>query len=148
MNFIPSSVKDVFNAAALQQVIFNLLHNSYEILQKRGKIEIDIDKNHIFSKRYIKINYRNNGPKLSPEEEKKIFIPSFTGRKNGSGLGMSIAKQLMIKMGGAIRISQPKEGWGVQFSIYLPAGFSKKLSDKKQDLSLDAFYSRERHMLF
>lgn len=129
-NKVPNSLKVLIDESSFYQVLFNLFHNSTSILPRAGKISIDVDENNPVSSHFIKLIYRNNGPVLKDEEKKKMFLPFFTNREKGSGIGMSLALKLMTRMGGTINLTSPPEGWGAQFTIYIPVLNNKNRIEK------------------
>lgn len=78
----------------LNQVLINLIKNAIEALQevsdnKRIQIVFSKDKESF----YIQVG--NNGPTISSELQDKIFVPFFTTKPNGSGIGLSISSQIV-----------------------------------------------------
>jgi signal transduction histidine kinase len=58
----------------------------------------------------------DNGPGIEPEALDKIFIPFFTTRKSGSGIGLSLSRQIMRQHQGTLTVrSQP--GAGAEFIL-------------------------------
>ena len=56
----------------------------------------------------------DNGPGIEPEILDKVFIPFFSTKEKGSGIGLNLSKQIMIQHGGAINVhSDEKEGTAV-----------------------------------
>jgi two-component system, NtrC family, nitrogen regulation sensor histidine kinase NtrY len=96
-----------------EQVLINLVVNGIEALKNRddGQIIISgyIDNNH---KTVIKV--ADNGPGMSGEVMDKIFIPFFTTKKNGSGIGLSLCKQILMLHKANIHV-QSKQGVGTAF---------------------------------
>jgi len=78
----------------LTQVLINLLNNSIEALKatESRKIEIKVADS---SDGGIKITITDNGPGISTDDLEKIFIPFYTTKENGSGIGLSLARQIM-----------------------------------------------------
>ena len=93
----------------LQQVIINLLKNSIEaICHKQGVISI-----HVFLDQNKKINIviTDNGRGINKEELDKIFLPFYTTKNDGSGIGLSLVKQIIRLHGGNIEVkSVPDKG--------------------------------------
>ena len=93
----------------LQQVIINLLKNSIEaICHKQGVISI-----HVFLDQNKKINIviTDNGRGINKEELDKIFLPFYTTKNDGSGIGLSLVKQIIRLHGGNIEVkSAPDKG--------------------------------------
>jgi Signal transduction histidine kinase regulating C4-dicarboxylate transport system len=67
-------------------------------------------------KENIIINIQNNGQSIPSEIAENIFTPFFTTKENGSGIGLSISKQIMLKHGGSLTLSSNKDG-NVCFSL-------------------------------
>lgn len=79
----------------LTQVIINLILNAIEALTEKPddrKIKATIRMN---EKKQVQIEISNNGPKIQPELADKIFVPFFTTKENGSGIGLSLSRQII-----------------------------------------------------
>ena len=87
----------------ISQVLINLVKNALEANENNpdGKIRIvaGIDNNH-----HPEICVIDNGSGISDENLDEIFVPFFTTRKNGSGIGLSISKQIMRVHGGNLKV--------------------------------------------
>lgn len=93
----------------ISQVLINLLKNAIEAIgsQADGKIELCAYANNPSEEVIIEV--KNNGPALSPEIAEHIFIPFFTTKEGGSGIGLSISRQIMGLSGGSISLLPGKE---------------------------------------
>lgn len=79
----------------LTQVIINVLNNAIEALEEiseNRKIKLSID---ISSQNRPVIRISNNGPAIPEDVIEKIFIPFFTTKENGSGIGLSLSRQIL-----------------------------------------------------
>lgn len=87
----------------ISQVLINLVKNAFEANERNpeGKIRIvaRLDEN-----RYPEICVKDNGPGISEENIEEIFIPFFTTHENGSGIGLSVSKQIMKAHGGSLKV--------------------------------------------
>lgn len=86
----------------MNQVMINLINNSYDAVMDNEhdrKIEICMLKN---SMNRIIIKIINNGPVIPGELLEKIFVPFFTTKKGGSGVGLSISQEIMKMHNGSI----------------------------------------------
>ena len=92
----------------ISQVVINLLKNAIQAIgtQADGKIEISARCN---DSEEILIEIKNNGPVIPPEIADHIFIPFFTTKEGGSGIGLSISRQIMRLSGGSITLLPGKE---------------------------------------
>lgn len=52
------------------------------------------------------LNVANNGQPISPESQEQIFVPFFTTKKKGSGIGLSISRQIMRNHNGTIELTR------------------------------------------
>ena len=99
------------------RVFNNLIKNSVQAIgrNKIGWIKISIEKQNDL---YL-IKVSDNGSGISKEQGEKIFIPSFTTKTSGMGLGLSMVKSIVLSAGGTISFtSEPDEG--TTFFITLP----------------------------
>ncbi|CAM9918522.1 unnamed protein product [Chrysoparadoxa australica] len=78
----------------LTQVVINLLNNSADALinTKEKKLTIDVSES---PKGSFNIKFIDNGPGITPENLEQIFMPFFTTKENGSGIGLSLSRQIM-----------------------------------------------------
>jgi two-component system, NtrC family, nitrogen regulation sensor histidine kinase NtrY len=99
----------------VEQALINLLVNAIEAVKevKNAKIQLSafISPNH---KTILKI--ADNGSGISEDVLDKIFIPFFSTRKSGSGIGLSLCKQIMMLHKGQIQV-QSTVGEGTAFSL-------------------------------
>ena len=101
----------------IEQVIINVVKNAIQALaaaEKENKslniTAMPIDGGGAF------ISVADNGTGIEEEALKKIFIPFFTTKKNGSGIGLSLSKQIMRKHGGNIT-AKSQIGEGTEFLL-------------------------------
>jgi nitrogen fixation/metabolism regulation signal transduction histidine kinase len=106
---IPENILFVTDEKLLSQVIINLLKNACEALTsektENPKLTVKLFTEH----NTAKVEITNNGPSIPPEIREQIFIPFFTTKKEGSGVGLSLSKQIMLKMNGDILLNTTKE---------------------------------------
>ena len=91
----------------ISQVLINLMKNALEANENNnnGKIRIAASEG---SNNHPEICVIDNGPGISEENIDEIFVPFFTTRQNGSGIGLSISRQIMRAHGGNLKVkSQP-----------------------------------------
>jgi signal transduction histidine kinase len=68
----------------------------------------------------VEIAVQDDGPGITPQVLKSLFVPFFTTKDRGTGLGLAISQRMVEEMGGRIEVaSQP--GAGSTFTIVLPA---------------------------
>jgi len=96
----------------IEQVLINLVVNAIEAVKDRGEPRITLSAELQNNKTLIKVS--DNGLGMPPELLDKIFIPFFSTRKTGSGIGLSLCKQIMLLHKGNIQV-QSTEGAGSSF---------------------------------
>lgn len=92
----------------ISQVVINLLKNAIQAIgnQPDGRISIQAYCNEAEE---IRIEIKNNGPAIPPEVAEHVFIPFFTTKERGSGIGLSISRQIMRFSGGSLTLLPDKE---------------------------------------
>jgi nitrogen fixation/metabolism regulation signal transduction histidine kinase len=89
----------------ITQVLINLVKNSVEAIpSEKGRIEI----NSILGENKITLSIEDNGEGISKEVLSEIFIPFFTTKKEGSGIGLSLSRQIIRNHNAELRISSVK----------------------------------------
>ncbi|MFD0793954.1 sensor histidine kinase [Mucilaginibacter litoreus] len=101
----------------LDQVLINLLVNAIEAVKDREEPQIILQADQQAGKLQVKVI--DNGVGMPPELMDKIFIPFFSTRKTGSGIGLSLCKQIMLLHKGNIQV-QSTEGKGSAFIMTFP----------------------------
>lgn len=107
-NISPADLIVYADENLISQVVINLLKNAIQAIgtQAGGKIEISARCN---DSEEVLIEIKNNGPAIPPEIADHIFIPFFTTKEGGSGIGLSISRQIMRLSGGGITLLPGKE---------------------------------------
>ena len=91
----------------LRQILINLVKNAVEAGASHISIEYQ-DSLHI----------SNDGMPIPAEARKSIFVPFFTTKRTGSGIGLSLSRRMMIQQGGGLSLlDQPKSGYHTTFSL-------------------------------
>ncbi len=99
----------------LEQVLINMLQNAGQALSdtpdstvwlaarlnRRGRVTIEI---------------ADNGPGVPADLAKRIFVPFFTTKREGSGVGLALTRQVMTAHGGSVNLGE-REGGGAKFSL-------------------------------
>jgi len=99
----------------LEQVLINLVVNAIDAVKDRPDPRIMLSA-YMANNRKTIIKITDNGPGMPDELLDKIFIPFFSTRKNGSGIGLSLCKQIMMLHKGNIQV-QSVEGQGTAFLL-------------------------------
>jgi signal transduction histidine kinase len=100
----------------IEQVLINLVVNAVEAVKDSPEPCITLSAQMGANNRAV-IKVADNGMGMSPEVVDNIFIPFFSTKKNGSGIGLSLCKQIMLLHKGNIQV-QSLEGEGSAFSLH------------------------------
>jgi signal transduction histidine kinase len=99
----------------IQQVVLNLALNAIQAITGEGKVEVKIER----KEKQAVIRVKDTGRGISEESAGKIFKPFFTTRKEGTGLGLSLAKGVVDAHEGRIEVMS-EMGKGSEFWVWLP----------------------------
>ena len=88
--------------ALIEQVLINLLRNSIHALAEKSEKLIEIKA--YPDEKMIVLEVADNGKGIPEKELKEIFIPFFSTKQEGSGIGLSLSKQIMSVHGGRIKV--------------------------------------------
>lgn len=105
----------LIDRAQIEQVLINLLKNAAEACSFRNDGQVTIGLNRQRTG-YLYLTIADNGPGILPDVIDKVFIPFFTTKSTGSGIGLSLCKQIMTMHGGSISVSS-EEGKGSCFTL-------------------------------
>lgn len=110
----------LMDRSQIEQVLINLLKNAQEAVENEEIPYVRLTTHLSSNKRDFIISITDNGKGILPEVMERIFVPFFTTKTNGSGIGLSICKQIVTLHGGTITASS-KPGDKTTFSVVLPA---------------------------
>jgi C4-dicarboxylate-specific signal transduction histidine kinase len=99
----------------LEPVLLNLLHNARYATEGLDSPRIQM-AGRLNRRGNVIIEVSDNGPGVAEEIARKIFVPFFTTRRGGSGVGLALARQVMIAHGGFIRVATSECG-GAKFTL-------------------------------
>jgi len=101
----------------LEQAVINLVKNALDATRGRPVPEIDLVCRRLDGR--VTIGVADNGEGVPPDRMETIFIPFFTSRAGGSGIGLSLARQIALAHGGQLTVSA-NTPCGALFEISLP----------------------------
>ena len=99
------------------QVITNLLSNAFRWTPDGGRIELAVAQ----SNGSVAVDVYDTGPGVAPDDRSRIFEPFVSDDMNGTGLGLPIARELALALGGRIEL-ESRLGSGSCFRLVLPVG--------------------------
>lgn len=76
----------------------------------------------------VVLEVRDQGPGIQPEQIEDIFLPFFTTKDTGTGLGLALVHQMVVEHGGEITV-ESSIGSGTTFRVTLPAARAEQLAD-------------------
>ena len=102
---------------ALQQVLLNLVGNAIQALEGKSAPSLDIRAFH--QAEALAIEILDNGPGLTPEQERQVFTPFYTTKTGGTGLGLAISRKILHRMNASVALFNRQSG-GCRVLILLP----------------------------
>lgn len=87
------------DSGQISQILINLIKNAVQAGATKVLISAEIDL-----RDNVIIRISNNGEAISLESQKEIFVPFFTTKQDGSGIGLSLSRQIMLLHGGKLRL--------------------------------------------
>ncbi len=117
---VDEDVKDVCaDPVQVQQVALNLIRNALEATRSANSSEpVRVDVRMLDS-RFVRVDITDSGIGLSPDDETKLFLPFFTTKAEGMGIGLPMCRSLIQAQGGEIGYERP-EAPGARFYFTLP----------------------------
>jgi PAS domain S-box-containing protein len=124
--FVPKTLPCRTDPEQIQQIVLNLLHNAVQAMPQGGSVqigvaEVDPSENRatVLDMPCITLTVSDSGIGMSEDVKSKLFMPFFTTKEDGNGLGLATAKKVIEAHGGDIMVkSAPNEG--ATFTIFLP----------------------------
>ena len=105
----------------LRQAFLNLARNAGEALlgsTKPGEVQIHGEIADFPTPRQ-QVCFRDNGPGIPPEDLPKLFVPFYTTKPDGTGLGLALVQKIVVHHGGSVTVRNRPEG-GAEFIVWLP----------------------------
>ena len=100
----------------IEQVLLNLIKNAIEACGENPEIVVSARPDHC--RRIYIISVRDNGSGIKPEDVQRIFVPFFTTKESGLGIGLSLSRRIVNSHNGSLRVQSTPEG--SDFIIQLP----------------------------
>jgi two-component system nitrogen regulation sensor histidine kinase GlnL len=137
-SYDPSLPAILGDESKLLQVIINLVKNSLEAMQESDEKTLSVTTrlsdeyvviyeqsgprradNRVKKQRWVVVNFQDTGVGIAKDDLARIFLPLYTKKERGSGLGLALSRKIIKDHGGIIRVKSAP-GSGACFSIYLP----------------------------
>ena len=98
-------------------MLLNLLNNAREALGTKGAIRVSTA---LMADGRVRLSVADDGPGIPPEIQPRIFVPFFTTKEEGTGLGLSVSYRIVRDHGGRLEVTS-EPGAGAAFTVDLPA---------------------------
>jgi len=111
--------------AKLLQVFLNIIKNAVESMKKGGRLEISTSpskesvRRRGRMRRWGLISIKDTGKGIPEEDLQKIFVPFFTKKKQGTGIGLALSNKIIRDHGGLIKVKSLQDK-GTSFFVYVP----------------------------
>jgi len=107
---------DVFvDVDMVEQILINLLQNAVQALSHRSSAKIAVSA-FLNLRGHVIIEVADNGNGIDPDNIQQIFVPFFTTKKEGSGVGLALTRQVMLAHNGKVSVRNNEQG-GATFSL-------------------------------
>jgi signal transduction histidine kinase len=105
------------DAEQLERVFINVLQNAVEALEgmENPQITVELEKH---SSENITISITDNGKGMTREESENLFIPFYTTKKEGTGIGLTLSRQIIHNHNGEMNV-ESLDGKGTKFIVTL-----------------------------
>ncbi len=121
------------DANQLKQAFLNIINNGIQSMPDGGTIEVTTAQ----SGGSIVVSIEDTGPGIPGEVMSKLFVPFFTTRKTGSGLGLAVTKRIIENHGGDIEVVS-EVGKGTKFNVSLPIVRSTHEMERRKVYGVDS----------
>ncbi len=108
-NVDPATLELTADQEMIEQVLINLLLNAFHAVRQNPEGAVRL-ASFLDKRGHVIIDVIDNGPGIPEDVKEKMFIPFFTTKKEGSGIGLSLSKEIMRLHRGAIHVHDANEG--------------------------------------
>ncbi len=145
-----SSLKELkvnFDKAKLNMIFNNLLSNAFKFTPENGQIAVKVEMETLDNQK-IKITVKDTGTGIDKDEQEKIFeifyqTNNTTTNKEGSGIGLSLTRELVLLHGGEIKV-ESEAGSGSCFTVILPIKQGENITIPATQPKLFEFFRKKR----
>jgi len=111
----PGLPETMGDANQLKQAFLNIINNSIQVMPEGGTVEVTTTQ----KGGSIVVSIEDTGPGIPGDVMSKLFVPFFTTRQTGSGLGLAVTKRIIDNHGGDIEVMS-EIGKGTRFDVSIP----------------------------
>lgn len=109
--------------ALLRQALLNLVRNAAEAARDAGeipKITLSGTIEELGGRKWQRVAIADNGPGIPAQELPKVFLPFYTTKSEGTGLGLAVVQKVALQHGGSIEARNRAGASGAEFLLWLP----------------------------
>jgi PAS domain S-box-containing protein len=152
VEYSPSPLSPILFAdpRRLKQILVNLLNNAVKFTPENGTVRLEVREDHQAGQ--MRFSVTDNGIGISPENLKKLFKPfaqldsSLSRQYEGTGLGLSLVKNLVELHGGSLAVeSEPEKGSVFHFSIPIQSSTIPTVESSKSSGQVDPGETKTKH---
>jgi signal transduction histidine kinase len=118
-NPINESIKIKADKTQMNRLFTNLFANAVDACKNRHTCHIEVSEEHDKENNTIRISVKDNGEGIAPEMQSLIFVPNFTTKSSGTGLGLAMCKGIVEQAKGKIWF-ETEQDKGTTFYVELP----------------------------
>jgi two-component system, NtrC family, sensor histidine kinase HydH len=111
------------DAQQLRQVFLNLAINAFDAMAQGGRLQVSTGLRRSTRRgataAFLEVRFRDDGVGIPPADLRNLFIPFFTTKEKGTGLGLPISQRIIENHGGTIEV-RSQAGAGSTFTVLLP----------------------------
>jgi PAS domain S-box-containing protein len=116
----PGELPVVGDETQFQQVLMNLCLNARDAMPAGGRLTVQTAVHHEGDRNgWVRLLVQDTGEGMSDEVRQRIFVPFFSTKERGTGLGLAVVRQIVEAYGGRIEVGS-RPGEGSCFEIWLP----------------------------
>ncbi|MEP5763706.1 MAG: ATP-binding protein [Halieaceae bacterium] len=115
LNVEPISLQLSADSDMLEQVLLNLLKNAEQALAENPEPQVEMRAS-LNRNGHVCLEISDNGPGIDAEVAARIFVPFFTTKREGSGVGLALTRQVMLAHGGNVVLGSSDSG-GAKFTL-------------------------------
>jgi len=108
VDVIPASLEVTADSTLLDQVLVNLVRNALDALKGVSNPQLELKGQLSFGR--VVLSVRDNGPGIDADSIEQVFVPFFTTKREGSGIGLSLCRQIISAHGGEIAVESDTDG--------------------------------------
>ena len=114
-NITPQALDIFVDADMVEQILINLLLNAAQALSHIPSAKVSLSA-FLNIRGHVVIEVADNGKGIAPDNIQQIFVPFFTTKKEGSGVGLALTRQVMLAHNGKVSVHNNEQG-GATFSL-------------------------------